>query len=168
MSVDQEQLRTAMRNWVSGVTVVTAVDEDATPVGITASSFTSVSLDPPLVLICLFKETDAARAVLVTGGFTANILADDQAALSTRFAGFDPDFPKDADRFADLKTQTLVTGAPLLEDALSGFDCQVTSTHDGGTHYVFIAEVVGVLQQQDAGAPLVYYNRKYHDLTAQD
>lgn len=168
MALVNEDLRTAMRNWVSGVTVVTALAADSTPVGITVSSFTSVSLDPPLVLVCLFKDSDAAQAVMASGGFAASILSDTQADLSTRFAGFDPAFPKGVDRFADLETTTLQTGAPLLKAALSGFDCTVTATHDGGTHAIFVAEVVGVLQQQNPGPPLVYFNRGYYDLTPQE
>lgn len=168
MPADQEQLRTAMRNWVSGVTIVASRHADGTAVGITASSFTSVSLDPPLVLVCLFKETQAAQAVITSGAYSANILGDAQAGLSARFASVDPNFPKGSDRFADLAVETLETGAPLLLDALSSFDCKVKETHDGGTHYIFVAEVVGVRQQATPSAPLVYFNRGYYDLTPQD
>lgn len=169
MPASSESVRIGLRNWVSGVTVVTTQLPSQPPIGLTVSSFTSVSLDPPLLVVCIFKETEMANAILQAQSFGISILSDQQAHLSVRFAGFDPNFPKDADRFAALPVRYLQTGAPLLADALAGFDCRVMAHHDGSTHYIFVAEVVDVFAHADGDLqpPLVYYNRGYHDLTPQ-
>lgn len=169
MTSDKGDLvRAAMRNWASGVTVVTTQLDEQTPVGLTASSFTSVSLEPPLLMVCIFKETDLAQTVLQTKTFGISLLSDAQASLSGRFAGFDPDFPKDANRFIDLNIRRLETNSPLLADALVGFDCRLWANYDGSTHYIFVGEVVDLFVTNDEmQKPLVYFNRNYHDLTPQ-
>ncbi|NDJ85870.1 MAG: flavin reductase family protein [Chloroflexi bacterium] len=168
---DGNQLRLTLRRWPSGVTVVTAQRENMpSPVGVTVSSFTSVSLEPPLILVCLFKETDVAQAILSARAFGVMLLGDDQADLSVRFAGFDPDFPDGADRFENLQTYHLVTGAPLFEHAIAALDCRVWAIHDGSTHYIIVGQVVAARTPSvdDDRQTLVYYNRGYHELTSLD
>ena len=165
MTFEAESVRFALRNWVSGVSVVTTRHHtEDKPIGLTVSSFTSVSLDPPLLLVCLFKETDAAQAIVESGQFAINLLDHTQAHLSTRFAGYDPEFPKGSDRFLGLELLSMA-GVPMLKDALASFQCRVKDAHDGSSHYIFVGEVVNVHHQEEHIEPLVYYNRGYHHLT---
>lgn len=147
-----------MRNWASGVTVVTSQIKDIRH-GMTVSSFTSVALEPPLVLVALAKNTRTAHIVQESGIFAVTILAQGQEEISDRFAGRLPD---DADRFVGLETATLVTGAPLLVGGLAWFDCHVTQVIYGGTHLIFVGEVAAV--QSFSGEPLVYHNRAYRKI----
>ncbi len=170
MTAASELVRAGLRNWVSGVTIVTTQLPEQAPVALTVSSFNSLSLDPPLLLVCIYKETELAQAILQSKRFGLSILSERQADLSVRFAGFDPNFPKESDRFAGLDMRHLQTGVPLLSDAVAAFDCRLWAQHDGSTHYIFVGEVVDVFSQpEDASiAPLVYYNRGYYDLTPQE
>lgn len=156
MTVNADELRSAMRHWATGVTVV-AVDYNGTRHGMTVSSFTSVSLDPPLVLVSLERGARTHALLEQAGYFGVTVLCSDQDQVSERFAGGVPD---GHDRFAGLPTFTLVSGAPLLADGLSYFDCRVVSTYEAGTHTVFIGEVLAV-KETPSGSPLLRYNRKY-------
>ncbi len=160
MTLDPEQLRHAMRAWTSGVTVVTAA-HDGERHGMTVSSFTSVSLEPPLVIISLHTESRTHRLVHAAGAFAVNILFADQGALSERFAGR---ASEDEDRFAGLEIEMLTTGAPVLKDALARLDCRVTQVISAGMNTIFLAEVVAA-RGEGEGQPLVYHNRKYWKLT---
>ena len=161
MAVDSKALRMTMRQWATGVTVVTTVAGDERA-GMTVSSFTSVSLDPPTVLVCLNKESYAHVLVKRSGIFAISMLGVGQEALSNRFAGLDPAI---TDRFEGLNLTTAQTGCPLLPGAIGWLDCIVRSEHDTYTHTIFIGEVV--FAQRDAErAPLVYHNRSYHALVA--
>jgi len=163
MEIDTQVLRQAMRNWATGVTIVTSFATSAAGVekaGATVSSFTSVALDPPTVLVCLNKGTYVHEVIQRSGVYAVSMLGLDQEALSNRFAGTDPLV---TDRFAGLQALTLQTGSPLIPGALAWLDCRVTQTLDTGTHSVFLANVVDV-QVNSMGAPLVYYNRSYKHL----
>lgn len=160
-------LRSVMRYFPAGVTIVTArYPEDNTPCGMTVSSFTSISLDPPLIAISLKKTASTAQAILEQKAFGVSILHAKQEDLSNRFAGFDPNFEEQASRFADLNIQTAVTNAPLLTDVLNWLDCKVWAVYDGSTHHLIMGEVVATSPvDEDADhAPLLYYNRGYHSL----
>ncbi len=158
MTLDPEQLRLAMRAWSSGVTVVTAA-HDGEQHGMTVSSFTSVSLEPPLIIISLHTESRTHRLVHAAGAFAVSILSADQRAVSDRFAGR----TDDEDRFVGLDTETLVTGAPAIKNALARFDCRVTQIISAGMNTIFLAEVVAARSNGD-GQPLVYHDRKYWNL----
>lgn len=160
MTLDPEQLRHAMRAWTSGVTVVTAA-HDGERHGMTVSSFTSVSLEPPLVIISLHTESRTHRLVHAAGAFAVNILFADQGALSERFAGR---ASEEEDRFAGLEIEMLTTGAPVLKEALARLDCRVTQVISAGMNTIFLAEVVAA-RGEGEGQPLVYHNRKYWKLT---
>jgi len=159
MPIDPEDLRSAMRHWTTGVTVVSSVLGDRQH-GMTASSFTSVSLDPPLVLVSLERITNTHLLVQEAGTFAVTILESNQQAISDRFAGRESE---NSDRFAGLDTYTMVTGAPLLSGGLAAFDCRVVSHYEAGTHTVFIGEVEAVRYSSD-GSPLLYYDRDYRTL----
>ncbi len=153
-----EALRQAMRRWVSGVSIVSTLYQDQ-PYGMTVSSLTSVSLDPPYILVSLARDARTRQAVLQAGFFGVTLLAEDQADLSERFAGL-VDSPE---RFAGVKTFTLVTGAPLLNEGLAHLDCRVAQTLEVGTHTLVIGAVQAAQKGREA-YPLVYFNRDYRRL----
>ncbi len=157
--VDPDQLRQAMRLWTTGVAVVTASFDGVTH-GMTVSSFTSVSLTPPQVLISLAQDTRTHALVRSSRHFGVTLLGVGQQDISDRFAGRIPD---DGDRLAGLETFTLVTGTPLLKEGVAHFDCRVIATFASGTHTLYIGEVLAAKSNQ-AGAPLLYFNRGYHKL----
>jgi flavin reductase (DIM6/NTAB) family NADH-FMN oxidoreductase RutF len=159
MPANAEDLRIAMRNWATGVCVV-AVALDGVRHGMTVNTFTSLSLEPPLVMVSLERTTKTHHLLERTGCFAVTILRSDQREISDRFAGRLLD---DDDRFDGLETFTLLSGAPLLAGGLSYFDCQVVSTYPAGTHTVFIGAVQAVVRG-DAGAPLLYFRQDYHGL----
>ena len=167
MTIDAEVFRATMRCWASGVTIVAShSDSFDGPRGMTVSSFTSVSMEPLLILVCLFKETEAAQAVIESQVFGVSLLGVDHAHISSRFAGMDPEFLDEANRFVGLETTTLETGSLLLKDALALLDCRVWQVYDGATHFIVVGEVVAAqINQPESGPkPLVYSNQGYHQL----
>jgi flavin reductase (DIM6/NTAB) family NADH-FMN oxidoreductase RutF len=159
MTFDPESLRFAMRAWSAGVTVVTAVHGEERH-GMTVNSFTSISLNPALITISLQQNTRTHELVMHSRTFGLTILAADQTSVSDLFAGRMPDIQ---DRFASLKTETLVTGSPLIVGGLSWMDCRVLQTYDAGINTLFISEVVAA-QGTGSGEPLIYHNREYWKL----
>lgn len=156
MTTDPEQLRSAMRQWATGVAIVTATYNGISH-GMTVSSFTSVSLTPPQVLISLAQDTRTHALARESKFFGVSLLAQGQQDISDRFAGRMPD---DQDRLAGLETFTLETGVPLLTGGLAHFDCRVIATFTSGTHTIFIGAVLAAQGQPNAD-PLLYYNRDY-------
>lgn len=159
--LDSEQLRAAMRGWSAGVTVVTAAYKGELH-GMTVNSFTSISLDPALIIIALQASTRTHTLVSKSKTFGVTILAKEQTAISDLFAGRRPDV---SERFAEVKTETLVTGAPLIADGLSWLDCRVIQTVRAGANTLFIAEVLAARAIHN-GEPLIYHNRAYWELAA--
>ena len=159
MSTASEALRLTMRLWSCGVTVVTTSDGEEHS-GMTASSFTSISLDPPLVLVCLHKESATAALIEKTGVLGISILSADQEQVSSQFAGFG-ELPEGADKFYQINTFTAETGAPLLTDAIAWMDCKLFGIQDGATHYIIVAEVLKTGRKDDPVQPLIYHNRAY-------
>lgn len=160
MTLDPEQLRRAMRAWSSGVTIVTAA-HGGSQHGMTVSSFTSVSLEPPLIIISLHTESRTHNLVMASGTFAVNILGADQRELSERFAGR---LESELNRFEGLDADTLATGAPLLKGALANLDCRVRQVIPVGMNTLFLAEVVAV-RGDGAGRPLLYHNHRYGDFS---
>lgn len=160
MTLDPENLRAAMRAWSAGVTVVTAVYEGVKH-GMTVNSFTSISLDPALVTISLRQSTRTHELVSKSRAFGLTMLSTEQAKISDLFAGRISEIE---DRFADLQTETLITGAPLIVGGLAWLDCRVLETYDAGMNTLFIAEVLAARGLGD-GLPLMYHNRKYWGLS---
>lgn len=156
MTLDPDQLRRSMRAWSSGVTIVTA-GEGGDRHGMTVSSFTSVSLEPPLIIISLHTDSRTRQLVETSGTFAVNILAAEQQALSDRFAGRDG---FETDRFEGLETDRMVTGAPTLPGSLASLDCRVRQSIPAGMNTLFLAEVVAA-RGEGEGEPLVYHNRQY-------
>jgi flavin reductase (DIM6/NTAB) family NADH-FMN oxidoreductase RutF len=155
-----EDLRQVMRNWASGITVVTASDGTQWN-GMTVSSFTSISLEPPRVLISLEQTTRTHQQVKQNGYFGITILSQDQASISDRFAGRKNTI--DDNRFEGLATETLSSGVPFIIGGLAFLDCHIVHSFDTGTHTLFIGDVIAMSSSQD-GQPLLHYNREYHTL----
>ena len=159
MTLDSETLRRAMRAWTTGVTVVTAA-HDGQRYGMTVNSFTSISLEPPLIAVTLRKLTHTHELVEKSGEFAITILAADQGGLSDRFAGKIPDV---TDRFKGVETETLLLDIPLIQGGTAYFNCRVVNAIPLGENTLFIAEVVAV-QGNGEGEPLVYHNRVFWKL----
>ena len=156
MSVSPNLLRHAMRRWATGVSVVTAAHENVRH-GMTVSSFTSLSLDPPFIMVSLENTTRTFELVRSSQTFGVTILSADQEAISNLFANSQTEL---GSRFADLETFSLTTGAPFLKGGLAFFDCRVVTTLPAGTQTVFVGEVVSAKEGDDR-LPLIYYNRGY-------
>ncbi len=145
--------RRALGNFLTGVTVVTTVDHLGRPRGITANSFTSVSLDPPLVLVCIAKNAESYEAFVSGGGFAVNILTDSQRSLSQLFAS------KSVGKFDAVKWRPGDNGAPVIDDSLAWFDCRNYQKSDAGDHMVLIGEVTRF--GAGSGQPLGYCQGNY-------
>ncbi len=153
MSIDPKAFRQALGNYPTGVTVVTTVDADGTPRGLTANSFTSVSLDPALILVCLGKTTASHPVFMQAERFAVNILAEDQRDISGLFASKSPD------KFAQAAWRTGTTGAPLIDGSVAWFDCSVHQRVDAGDHTLLIGQVQDMGQR--TARPLGYCQGAY-------
>jgi flavin reductase (DIM6/NTAB) family NADH-FMN oxidoreductase RutF len=149
-----------MRGWTAGVTIVTAMFEGQQH-GMTVNSFTSISLDPPLISITIQQNTRTYEIITKSKSFGLTILSTQQAHLSNIFAGRFKDIE---DKFLNLKTETLITGSPLIVGGLSWLDCTVMQTLDAGMNTLFIAQVVAA-RGTGNGEPLIYHNREYWKLS---
>lgn len=159
MSVDAIQFKNALKLWASGVTVVTSQSATQGAKGMTATSFSSVSVDPPQILVCLNRITDTGNALLETRHFAVNILTDEQQEVSNQFAGN----LTQAERFASVAWEAGTNGAPILTAALASLECKVVQQIQAGTHWIVIGEVEKVVCR--SGEPLLYYNGGYRQLT---
>ena len=159
MTLDSEQLRAAMRAWTSGVTIVTAAYEGEQH-GMTVSSFTSISLDPPLIAISLQTISRTHDLVRRARTFGVTILASDQQRVSELFASGPA---STGDRLEGVQTETLMTGAPFIKGGLAYLDCRITQTIPAGKNTLFIGEVVAV-RGDDHQSPLIYHDRNYRGL----
>ncbi|MCR9070154.1 MAG: flavin reductase family protein [Alphaproteobacteria bacterium] len=156
--VSPGDFRAVLGRYATGVTVVTTRAPGGQPVGLTVNSFTSVSLEPPLVLFCLDRDAGSLPAFEAANGFAVNILGVGQEAVSNRFA--DPQAAKFAeDGFAEWST-----GAPILADALAALDCGVHARYDGGDHIILVGRVHRLAVLSD-GDPLIYWCGSYRKLT---
>jgi len=135
MNVDQADLRKAFGSFMTGVTVVTTRNGHDQPLGFTANSFTSVSLSPPLVLICIDKSSENLDVFTGAENFAVNILADDQQEISNRFAR------NVEDRFHDIDWSLSIEGNPIITGAAAVFSCSMHKTVDAGDHVILIGEV---------------------------
>jgi flavin reductase (DIM6/NTAB) family NADH-FMN oxidoreductase RutF len=163
MAFNPDTFRKTMRLWATGVTIVTTAHEGVLR-GLTVSSFTSVTLEPPLILVCLQKKTETAQLVAQSGIFAVCMLGEASAHLSDLFAGFTPT-PAGVNRFDGLPLITASTGAPIFAEAMGWLDCRVHSVLDGSTHHIFMGEVLEASGgDESAPRPLLYYNRAYRKL----
>ncbi len=154
MPIDPELFKRLFASWASGVTIVTSCSGERVQ-GMTASAFTEVSLEPPLVLVCADKATITNELIEASGVFSVSILAEGQEALSNKFAN-----KKDEHRrFEGLDCETGATGCARLPEALAWMDCSVAQTIDAGDHYVYIGEVHAA--DVSDRAPLLFFRGRY-------
>jgi flavin reductase (DIM6/NTAB) family NADH-FMN oxidoreductase RutF len=155
--IPADEFRRVLGHFASGVTVVTTCDDGATPVGLTVSAFASLSLDPPLVLVCVDHKAQSYPVVRDRGCFAVNVLTRGQEAVSRRFAStrLDNKFEGVPHRISDL-------GLPLLDEALAHIECTTVGAHVEGDHTIFVGRVerAGVRE----GEPLLYYRGRYSQL----
>ncbi len=160
MAVEEQDFKNALKLWASGVTVVTTNTDQFGLKGMTATSFSSVSLDPPQILVCINKSADTGEAVIEGKTFAINILKSDQQEVSNQFSGA----KSQEERFANIEWHAGVTGSPIINDALASIECTVVQQVLAGTHWVIIGEVQSVSCR--TGNPLIYYDSKYRELTS--
>jgi 3-hydroxy-9,10-secoandrosta-1,3,5(10)-triene-9,17-dione monooxygenase reductase component len=157
MPIDPRTFRQTVGQFATGVTVI-ALDVEGTLRAMTANSFTSLSLDPPLVLFCVGKHTRAGQAVHAATGFSINILAEGQQDISTYFAGAWKNGPSPSFNFIDWE------GAPRLEGALASLGCDIHAIHEGGDHWIVIGRVVAMYRPESAPRPLMFFRGSYASL----
>ncbi len=159
MSISSDDFRNTLSLFASGVTIVTVKGGDDVH-GLTVSAFTSISPEPPLIAVVIDRRHSATQLIERPGAvFAVNILRQDQAMLSDRFA-----WVKEEDRFLEGDWTTAKTGAPILANAAAWLDCTLHSSSAAGTHKVYIGEVQATQVPQPDADPLVYWNRAYRRL----
>jgi flavin reductase (DIM6/NTAB) family NADH-FMN oxidoreductase RutF len=154
---DPRTLRDALGCFATGVTVVTCLTADGSPAGLTVNSFTSVSLDPPLLLVCLAKPAPSAIALIEASRFAVNVLQTGQQPASIRFA------TRDEDRFGTTPWSCGEAGAPILKDSLGVFECERFAVYDGGDHHILVGQVVKASFDTSLD-PLLYFRGRYRRL----
>jgi 3-hydroxy-9,10-secoandrosta-1,3,5(10)-triene-9,17-dione monooxygenase reductase component len=151
--VDPARFRTVLGHFCSGITIITALDGGA-PVGLTCQSFSSVSLEPPLVLFCATKSSSSWPRIRSAGHFCANILGEDQEELCRSFA------QSGADKFAGVGWTPGPSGAPVITGCLAYVDCELEAVHDAGDHDIAVGRVLE-LDHAKAGGPLLFFRGGY-------
>jgi flavin reductase (DIM6/NTAB) family NADH-FMN oxidoreductase RutF len=151
--IDPSDFRRVLGHFASGVTLITTCDADARPAGLTASAFTSVSLDPPLVLVCVDHKAQSFPALAESRRFAVNILRGDQEHLSRRFAS------TRLDKFDGVAFVLSDLGLPLIEGALAHIECVTVNAHAEGDHTIFVGRVERAATGD--GEPLLYYRGRY-------
>jgi flavin reductase (DIM6/NTAB) family NADH-FMN oxidoreductase RutF/pimeloyl-ACP methyl ester carboxylesterase len=154
---DARTFRDALGCFATGVTIITAMDADGQPIGLTANSFTSVSLDPPLLLVCVANNAGSAAVLRDAERFAVNVLQIGQQPTSNRFAG------KGEDRFANTPWEVGEFGTPVLTGSLSSFECARDAVHDGGDHFILVGRVLKAMFEPRRD-PLLYFRGKYRRL----
>lgn len=157
--IDQKDFRRVLGAFATGVTIVTTRAGDKIH-GLTANAFCSVSLSPPLVLVCVNKDAQSHDLIVQGKCFAVNILNVDQQHIAERFA---QEALSGAARFDTLETRAAVTGAPVLGESLGWVDCKLAASHDGGDHTIFVGEVVA-LGRGEKESPLLYFRGEYQIL----
>jgi 3-hydroxy-9,10-secoandrosta-1,3,5(10)-triene-9,17-dione monooxygenase reductase component len=151
-AVAPDRFRHVLGHLPTGVTVISAMGRNG-PVGMTANSVTSVSLDPPLILLCPAKSSETWPDVRRAGTFCVNVMAGHHEALTRRFA------QKDTDRFAGVELTARPAG-PALDDAVAWIGCSIRAEHDGGDHTIVVADVMDI-EAADGAVPLVFFQGRY-------
>jgi flavin reductase (DIM6/NTAB) family NADH-FMN oxidoreductase RutF len=159
MSVDQLEFRRVMGHFATGVTVVTTHDGAGNLYGLTANAVASVSLEPPMVLVCVDKTSDSYPSFGKSKVFTINILSNAQETLSRRFA------KSGGDKFTGVGYRVGETGAPILHDTIGHLECRVRHEFDAGDHTIYVGEAIDIGASDD-GDPLLYFRGGYRNLSA--
>ncbi len=156
MPIDRNELRRVMGHFATGVTIITTVSKDGVPTGLTANAFTSVSLDPPLLLISVDKKAESYPNFEASKVFTVNFLNEEQEALSRKFA------VSGGDKFQGVAYHTGANGVPILDGVLAYLECKLWATYEGGDHTLFL----GLIEQAETreAKPLVFYRGGYRTI----
>ena len=171
MATSPEEFRHALGHWATGVSVLTCTWQGI-PYAMTATSFSSVSLDPPLVLVCIGKQTRFHTPITESGGWAVSVLASDQGVLARRFAAHGR---LHETQFDGVATTPAPSGVPVLDGCLVWLDCRTVALHDGGDHTIVVGEVAhtGPLHRPDSTAvessvrdPLTYYRGAFSDVSS--
>ncbi|MBM08462.1 MAG: hypothetical protein CMF69_02635 [Magnetovibrio sp.] len=155
---NQREFRNALGRFATGVTVVTTIGPSGKAEGITANSFSALSLKPPLILWCIGKSTPTYKSFITCTHFSVNVLKADQLDISRRFA------TASHDKFAGLDWREGAGGVPLLNDSLAAFECEFYANHEGGDHSILVGKVYNFSYTD--GAPLLFNAGKYEKMTA--
>jgi flavin reductase (DIM6/NTAB) family NADH-FMN oxidoreductase RutF len=155
MAADSAEFRRTCAKFATGVAVLTAVDATGAPLGMTVNSFTSVSLDPPLVLVCIERQAGILAALESGGYFGVSVLNETQKHLSVQFA-------RKGDRFDGVAWITGRTGVPLLRDAIATFEAKIVKKIAAGDHYIVIGEALHLSAAE--GRPLIFFDSRYQTL----
>jgi flavin reductase (DIM6/NTAB) family NADH-FMN oxidoreductase RutF len=156
MPISNEEFRGALSRFASSVTVVTSKDSQGQLHGITVSAFTSVSLNPPLILVCIDNRSSVLGHLAEGNYFAVNILGEDQELHSRRFAS------KELNRFEGIGYKEGVTGSPVLDNALAALECKVVNNYSGGDHTIVVGEIEATTLTDDK--PLLYFRGGYAKL----
>ena len=158
-TLDSRAFRQALAQFASGVTVVATLDTEGRPQGLTVSSFCSVSLEPPLVLVCVDNRSETHAGFAHSGVFGVSVLGEDQREVSQRFATLG----HDKNRFDFARGES---GAPLVPGAVAQIECRLHAAHDAGDHRIYVGEVVKVTV--NTGRPLLYHAAGYRSLASEE
>jgi flavin reductase (DIM6/NTAB) family NADH-FMN oxidoreductase RutF len=156
MPIEKNQLRQVMGHFATGVTIITTVNKEGQLQGLTANAFTSVSLEPPLLLISVDKKAESWPAFEESKVFTVNILGDDQEALSRKFA------VSGGNKFEGVAYRRGANGAAILEGALAFIECTLYAAYEGGDHSLYLGEIQEAAVRE--GKPLVFFRGGYRNL----
>ncbi len=156
MAISKEEFRNALSRFPSGVTVVTTKDADGSWRGCTVGAFSPVSLEPPMVLVCVDKRAGSHNAFQETGAFVVHILAEENEVHSNQFASHS------SDKFNGIEYRTGISDIPVIENALVALECRLAHAHEGGDHTIFVGEIERA--EIKDGNPLVYWHGDYHKL----
>jgi flavin reductase (DIM6/NTAB) family NADH-FMN oxidoreductase RutF len=157
MAIDRTELRRVMGHFATGVTVITTRDTDGRPYGLTANAVCSVSLTPPLLLVCVDKRAESHPAFERSKLFAINILGSGHQDLSRRFA------VSGGDKFIDVAHRDGTTGVPVLEGVVASVECRVVDVHEAGDHTIYIGEVENL--EAVGGDPLLFFCGQYRRLS---
>lgn len=152
--MESAEFRRILGHWVSGVAVVTTVKPDGKLCGLTANAVASVSLDPPLILVCVAKDSDTHDCIRSASFFAVNVLDNADERIARRFSTWDVD-----QKFEGLAFRPEATGAPIFDNAIAWIDCHVQAEYPAGDHTIFVGEVLAGDARE--GMPLVYYRGGY-------
>ncbi len=156
MALDSKEIRNVMGHFATGVTVITTKDKAGVPAGLTANAFTSLSLNPPLVVICVDKTVQCYACFEESKAFVVNILNEDQEELSRRFA------TKGIEKFEGISWHLGELGVPILDGTMGTIECRVADSFEGGDHTVYLGEIVNATAQGER--PLLFFKGKYYRL----
>jgi flavin reductase (DIM6/NTAB) family NADH-FMN oxidoreductase RutF len=156
MAIDKALFRRVMGNFAAGVTVVTTIDADGKPYGLTATAFCSLSLLPPLALVCVDKKSETYPYFHPAGLFAVNFLSVDQERVSQRFA------TSGGDKFAAVDWRRGELGAPVLAGTVGYVECRIAHAYEGGDHMIYVGEIVAA--DAGEGEPLLYFRGAYRQV----